>query len=111
MVVLKFGGTSVGESDARHRVLTIVEAETRPRVVVVSALSGVTDALLQIAAAGATTESLRALDALLDRHLDAARTVDAGPSRTRLEEELRRIGAQVSMVLRSCAGDAVTSLV
>jgi aspartate kinase len=104
MVVLKFGGTSVGESDARRRVLEIVEAEPRPRVVVVSALSGVTDELLRIAAAGATPDSLRALDALLDRHLGAARMLDAGPSRTRLEDELRRIGAQVSIVLRSSAG-------
>jgi aspartate kinase len=106
MVVLKFGGTSVGEPDARRRVLEIVEAEPRPRVVVVSALSGVTDALLTIAAAGATPESLRALDALLDRHLTAARLLRAGPSRTRLEEDLRRICAQVSIVLRSCAGAA-----
>jgi aspartate kinase len=106
MVVLKFGGTSVGESDARRRVLEIVEAEARPRVLVVSALSGVTDALLKIASAGATPESLRALDALLDRHLDAARMLDPGPARTRLEEDLRHIGAQVSIVLRTCAGGA-----
>jgi aspartate kinase len=104
MVVLKFGGTSVGESDARRRVLEIVEADRRPRVVVVSALSGVTDALLTIAAAGGAPETLPALDALLDRHLTAARMVHAGPSRTRLEEDLRRIGAQVSIVLRDCAG-------
>ena len=108
MVVLKFGGTSVGESDGRRRVLEIVEAEPRPRVVVVSALSGVTDALLQMAAAGGTPESLRALDALLNRHLAAARMLHAGPSRTRLEEDLRRIGAQVSIVLRDSAG-ALTS--
>jgi aspartate kinase len=107
MVVLKFGGTSVGESDARRRVVQIVEAEPRPRVVVVSALSGVTDELLRIAAAGATPDSLLALDALLDRHLDAARMLADGPSRTTLEEELRRIGAQVSIVLRCCA-DAAT---
>ena len=77
MVVLKFGGTSVGEADARGRVVEIVEAERRPRVVAVSALSGVTDALLTIASAGPTPGSLRALDALLDRHLDAPRTLHA----------------------------------
>ena len=31
MVVLKFGGTSVGEADVRLRVPEIVEAESRPR--------------------------------------------------------------------------------
>jgi aspartate kinase len=106
MVVLKFGGTSVGDADARDRVLEIVEAEQRPRVVVVSALSGVTDALLTIASAGATPESLRALDALLDRHLDAARILHAGPTRTGLEEALREIAAQAALVLR--ASDGVT---
>lgn len=108
MVILKFGGTSVGESDARRRVLEIVEAERRPRVVVVSALSGVTDALLEMAAAGATPESLRALDPLLDRHLTAARVLNAGPRRTGLEDDLRRICAQVSIVLRTCVGGATT---
>jgi aspartate kinase len=106
MVVLKFGGTSVGEADARGRVLEIVEAERRARVVVVSALSGVTDALLEIAAAGGTLDSLQALDALLDRHLAAAGMLHAGPARIRLEEDLRRIGAQMATVIRNCAGAA-----
>src|SRR5688572_8843402 len=62
MVVLKFGGTSVGSAEAIQRVARIVARETRPRVVVVSALSGVTDRLLAIAA-------------LRTRHLDVAMDV------------------------------------
>jgi aspartate kinase len=106
MVVLKFGGTSVGEADARGRVLEIVEAERRPRVVVVSALSGVTDALLEIASAGGTPDSLQALDDLLDRHLAAAGILDAGPSRISLEDDLRGIGGRAAIALRNCAGAA-----
>ena len=50
MVVLKFGGTSVGEIESIRRVVEIVAAERRARAVIVSALAGVTDALLQLAA-------------------------------------------------------------
>jgi len=49
MVVMKFGGTSVRDVDAVRRVIGIVGGEKRPRLVVVSALAGVTDGLLDIA--------------------------------------------------------------
>lgn len=49
MKVLKFGGTSVGSVDSVLRVKQIVESEQEQVVVVVSALSGVTDQLYEIA--------------------------------------------------------------
>ena len=48
--VLKFGGSSVGSVESLGRVVSIIKGETaacRP-VVVVSALSGVTDLLVQL---------------------------------------------------------------
>ena len=50
MIVMKFGGTSVQDAAAINQVVEIVSArlDSRP-VVVVSAMAGVTDALLQIA--------------------------------------------------------------
>ena len=48
MKVLKFGGTSVGSVSAILSVKNIVEAEKEPVIVVVSALSGVTDELYNI---------------------------------------------------------------
>ena len=55
MVVQKFGGTSVADPDAIRRLIEIVRAararDGRGPVVVVSAMSGVTDALLGIASA------------------------------------------------------------
>ena len=54
MRVMKFGGTSVATADAIRRVAAIVAREHRARragpVVVVSALGGVTDRLLEVAA-------------------------------------------------------------
>lgn len=106
LVVLKFGGTSVGDADARRRVLTIIEAERRPRVVVVSALSGVTDALLRAAAAGGIPPALRAVDALLDRHLRAAGAVRDAAARRRLEQDLRHDAAEVTAALARSGGPA-----
>jgi aspartokinase/homoserine dehydrogenase 1 len=49
MKVLKFGGTSVGSAESILRVKEIVEAVQEPRIVVVSAVGGVTDKLLNVA--------------------------------------------------------------
>ena len=91
MRVLKFGGTSVADADAIRRVVAIVANERRTTVtsphraenarrgsrvegpvVVVSALGGVTDRLLEIAAIARRGDAPRALalvDQLYTRHL------------------------------------------
>ncbi|MDE6177208.1 MAG: hypothetical protein K2F71_06675, partial [Paramuribaculum sp.] len=46
MKVLKFGGTSVGTVESLRNVKQIVESTSRPAIVVVSALGGVTDMLI-----------------------------------------------------------------
>ena len=48
MKVMKFGGTSVGSVDSILSVKKIVEAVDEPVIVVVSALSGITDSLINI---------------------------------------------------------------
>ncbi|MCB9641315.1 MAG: aspartate kinase [Myxococcales bacterium] len=48
-VVMKFGGTSVGTPEAILRTAQLIARETRWPIVVVSALSGVTDMLLELA--------------------------------------------------------------
>src|SRR5262245_23070875 len=53
-IVMKFGGTSVADADAITRVVSIVKAARDssglPPVVIVSAMSGVTDRLLELTA-------------------------------------------------------------
>ncbi|MDE5560258.1 MAG: bifunctional aspartate kinase/homoserine dehydrogenase I [Bacteroidaceae bacterium] len=49
MNILKFGGTSVGSAQSIRNVKKIVEARREPLIVVVSALGGITDKLLQTA--------------------------------------------------------------
>ena len=48
MKVMKFGGTSVGSVKGILSVKKIVEAEKEPVIVVVSALSGITDQLYKL---------------------------------------------------------------
>ena len=73
-VVMKFGGSSVVDAAAIDRVVSIVESERRrgnTPVVVVSALGGVTDALLGLAKSargGNATEVRDGVAALLGRH-------------------------------------------
>jgi aspartate kinase len=82
MVVQKFGGTSVADPDAVRRLIEIARAaRTRDGsgpVLVVSAMSRVTDVLLTIAAeAGAakTDSALSHVDQLRERHLAMARAL------------------------------------
>src|SRR5829696_1323376 len=75
---MKFGGTSVGDVAAFERVLHIVstQIERRP-VVVVSAMTKVTDALLaafETAKKGEFAEAFASLQPHFDRHIDVSKT-------------------------------------
>ena len=45
---MKFGGTSVGKPERMHHIASLVSKETEPVIVVLSALSGTTNALVEI---------------------------------------------------------------
>ena len=105
---MKFGGTSVEDARAFARVARIVGArrEERP-VVVVSAMSRVTDALLasvETAATGNADDALRSLEEHFERHTLVARTLPAGArdelflevelARRELGELLRRVASK-----------------
>jgi len=78
MLVQKFGGTSVADPDAVRRLIGIArtahtrDGDGRGPVIVASALSGVTDALLAVAREAGAADVERALarvDQLRDRHI------------------------------------------
>ena len=86
MRVLKFGGTSVADAEAIRRVVAIVAQERRDEViagpvVVVSALGGVTDTLLEVAALarrGDAGHALALVDTLYTRHLETLAALAPG---------------------------------
>jgi aspartate kinase len=95
--VLKFGGTSVGRVENLRTALGLIHAESRlrPVVVVVSALSGVTDQLVaaKTAAAARTLDTDAFVAELSDRHRGhlAAFEVDGVPA----ERALSALGARL----------------
>ena len=90
-VVMKFGGTSIGDADAIRRMRRIVEGERRPKLVVVSALSGVTDQLFALATTAGRAEADTAaaeVEALRHRHHELTAQI-VGPSvRARVVDEI-----------------------
>src|SRR6266568_6409658 len=76
MIVMKFGGSSVQDATAIRRVASIVASRQADQpVVVVSAMGGVTDKLVQIAETAARSElspALSLLEAIRARHVAAA---------------------------------------
>ncbi|HTF27438.1 MAG TPA: hypothetical protein VK625_01265, partial [Flavitalea sp.] len=48
MKIMKFGGTSVGKPERMHQVAELITKEDEPTIVVLSALSGTTNALVAI---------------------------------------------------------------
>jgi aspartate kinase len=91
LVVMKFGGTSVEDATAILRTASIVAGRLRKNlrpIVVVSAMSKVTDSLLAAApAAGSNNreEALRLSDTLRTRHLDTAAKLTSGDRLTSLQ--------------------------
>ena len=86
--VWKFGGASLADVAAIERAVDLVKRHQGPLVIVASALGGVTDLLLEGAAAatsGRRGDATKAGAAFLRRHLDVARgLIPAGPARRRL---------------------------
>ena len=79
MQVLKFGGSSVGTADAILKVVDIVSETIKkePTIVVVSAMSGVTDQLLMLAqSASQGNEAYKTIiENIEQKHLDAVRVL------------------------------------
>jgi aspartate kinase len=119
LIVMKFGGTSVADRAAIERLMAIVRAarqaaiqpespDWRGPVVVVSALGGITDRLLGVAAeagAGDVEGALEHLRALRARHVEVAGVVTDTTERAAVEafvarecDELERIAGALGVL-------------
>jgi aspartate kinase len=104
---MKFGGTSVEDARAFERVAYIVRQHTDSRpVVVVSAMSRMTDALLaslQAVANHHPTEILRNLDVHFQRHSLVARSLLPPKAVTLIEAEIERTCQEIGALLELIA--------
>jgi aspartokinase/homoserine dehydrogenase 1 len=107
--VMKFGGTSVGDATRIRKVVEIVREEARASdvVVVVSAMSGVTNRLIEAATqseAGNRDAAEAIFKELRDRHNDVVNAlISSIPTRSRINRELREIREEGE---RLCQGTA-----
>jgi len=96
-IVMKFGGTSVADAAAFENVARIVENERESApVVVVSAMSGVTDALL-------AATNIASLREVFDRHRGVARDLLDDPAATEFEKRLKVAEHQIAELLEAFA--------
>ncbi len=108
MKVLKFGGTSVGSADSILNVKKIVESQSEPVIVVVSALGGITDKLIKtsLQAVEGDASYQESFKEIVARHEDMVNTViPSGKEREELLffireslEELRSIYQGVYLI-------------
>jgi aspartate kinase len=106
MIVMKFGGTSVKDPEAVRRVVHVVGRERRPRLVVVSALSKVTDALLEaarLAERGDEAGARQAVQALHRRHEEMAGLVRATERRADLLAAVDALFDELTAIVRALA--------
>ena len=102
MKVLKFGGTSVGSVASIHQIQQIIAKENDDCVVVVSALGGITDQLLQAAqmALQADDAYLEVYQTIRQRHMDMANSLVENPTtRQMLCHELDEILEELRSIL------------
>lgn len=94
MKVMKFGGTSVGSAESILRVKSIVEKQTEPVIVVVSALGGITDKLIRTSQMAVEGDALyqKSFDEIKQRHdemIDAV--IPTGEKRNELQTKVDRL--------------------
>lgn len=107
MIVLKFGGTSVGTTESLKNVKKIVESLSSDAIVVVSALGGLTDRLISTAKKASSGDSSYSLDfeEMAQRHYDIINGVidksQAESTRKAIQpllNELRRLYDGVNLI-------------
>jgi aspartate kinase len=106
-IVMKFGGTSVADASAFDNVARIVEAEVNDApVIVVSAMSGVTDSLLAatgIAGEGDAQNAIASLENVFARHRAVANELLHDPRRAEFLAELNIAHSQLAARLSEVA--------
>ena len=108
---MKFGGTSVGRPERMHQVKDLITRNTEPTLVVLSALSGTTNALVGIGEALAAADKVLAkerIDALHAHYLNFYPELLASPSaRTKAEGILKEHFEFLNILLKISFNEAI----
>ncbi len=102
MKVLKFGGTSVGSVEGVQQIRKIVEGQSEAVIVVVSALSGITDLLYTTSrlAASGDDQYAQNIELLYSRHLEMVDQLVLAEKKSAVKELLTREMEDLSNIFR-----------
>ena len=103
MIVLKFGGTSVGTVDKVRDAASIIERQSTPRAAIVSAASGVTNMLLEaaeLAACGDPDGAAGVVRAIVGKHMNIIEGIERASEQFGALAELDRLHAALEDALR-----------
>ncbi|MBO5975204.1 MAG: bifunctional aspartate kinase/homoserine dehydrogenase I [Paludibacteraceae bacterium] len=102
MKVMKFGGTSVGSANALLNVKKIVESQKEDVIVVVSALSGITDALYNISnlAAKGNETYKNELDNIQSRHFDIINQTVSAEKQSQIKQKVTSLFEELSNIFK-----------
>ncbi|MGD9557367.1 MAG: bifunctional aspartate kinase/homoserine dehydrogenase I, partial [Mangrovibacterium sp.] len=102
MKVLKFGGTSVGSAENIRRVKEIVESQEGDVIVVVSALGGITDKILNAAkmAVLGTEYFNTEITSVRERHQEMVEALFEGERREDIKERVAALLDKLEKVIR-----------
>lgn len=111
MKVMKFGGTSVGKPHRMHEVATLITKDNEPKIVVLSAVSGTTNSLVEIGSLlslGKKTEAKEKIDALHNQYkafiVDLVKTPEA---LAKAEDVLKEHFEFLTIILRISYNEAL----
>ena len=108
---MKFGGTSVGRPERMHQVKDLITRSTEPTLVVLSALSGTTNALVGIGEALATADKILAkerIDSLYAHYLNFYPELLKSPAaRTKAENILKEHFELLNILLKISFNEAI----
>lgn len=106
MIVLKFGGTSVGDSARVRAAAEVALLQPAPRVVIVSAATGITNALLDAARAAARGDLAKRTASVAhihERHAEILAGVASNEHRQAAGDEVERLHAALDAALDEVA--------
>ncbi|MGY6742687.1 MAG: aspartate kinase [Cecembia sp.] len=112
MKIMKFGGTSVGKPERMHQVKDLITRDNEKKIVVLSALSGTTNALVSISDALAAAKKDLAkerIDALHQHYLDFYKALlKTEASRSKAEKIIKEHFEFLNIILKISFNEAIS---
>ena len=108
MKVMKFGGTSVGSAERIKNVAKLIVEDGQPKIVVLSAMSGTTNTLLEISGYYKLQNSVGAADVINRLEQKYAQTIDELYNNEASKENAREVLGEIFSYIRSFANRPFT---